>query len=339
MTVRSTWSAAIAVALVASLAGCAAETGADGPVASGADRPPREFLFVAPSSADPANSLPAFRGAEVALAVAVAAQGGLAAELRWTELPADLDGWLPPAAAGAIIAPGTPPETIARLVSLLGVPTVSLAGGPMEGAWRTLAVGDAAIAAAMLAAGGDAPCLVVGADGHAFAAEIRRAAAAGTSPTRLRARDVLRVPALVADCSAILWPGAGESGAALRRRVVGAGYGAAPFVASERLRDGEFESAVGGVGRGVLVVSGATDVATLLDLRSRRFVQDYQAQVGLPPGPYSVEGWDAAALLLEMLREGWPSAFAGVGGRYGLLGRSDPPVITYRLTRAGWRLG
>ena len=50
-------------------------------------------------------------------------------------------------------------------------------------------------------------------------------------------------------------------------------------------------------------------------------------------------GWDAAALLLEMLREGWPSAFAGVGGRYGLLGRSDPPVITYRLTRAGWRLG
>jgi hypothetical protein len=198
-------------------------------------------------------------------------------------------------------------------------------------------VDDTAIAAAMLSESGDAPCLVVGTDGDPFAEEFRTAADGATAPARLRAGAVLRTPDRVAGCSAILWPGGGESGAELRRGLVEAGYGALPFVASDRLRDGDFETASGDAGRGVVVVSGATDVATLLDLRSRRFVQDYQAQVGLPPGPFSAEGWDAATLLLEVLREGWPSVYAGVGGRYDLIGPGDPPVTAYRLTRAGWR--
>lgn len=134
----------------------------------------------------------------------------------------------------------------------------------------------------------------------------------------------------------MLWPGAGETGAALRVALRAAGSGDVAFIATDRLRDDGFGTATAAGSRGVLVASGAADVGTRVDLGSRRFVQDYQAQVGLPPGPFSAEGWDAARLLLLVLREGWPEAFAGVGGRYDL--RSDaPPVGVWRLTRAGWR--
>lgn len=330
------WGAMLAAVLAICLAACASPAGGMDPVPSDADRPHRGFLYLAPAPGDTPSFLPAFRGAEVALAVA--ALEGDTATVTWIEIPADLDGWRPPAADGAIVAPGTPPDVVLRLASLLDdVPTVSLAGGPTDAAWRSLAAGDTAIAEAMLAEGGDAPCLVVGADGRAFSATVRSAATGATAPARLRAGAVLRTPARIAGCSAILWPGAGESGAGIRQALVDAGFGEVPFIASDRIRDGDFEMAAGDAGRDVIVVSGAADVATLLDLRSRRFVQDYQSQVGLPPGPFSAEGWDAATLLLEVLREGWPAAYAGIGGRYDLVGPGDPPVIAYRLTRAGWR--
>ena len=325
------WGALIAAALVTSLVACAPTGGTVGPTTTG-EGGPRSLLFLAPGPEASPPYLPAFRGAEVALAVA--ALDGVAATITWVELPEDLDAWEAPVADGAIVAPWTPPSAVDRLASLLGVPTVSLAGG-VGRAWRSLASGEAEIAVAMLRVAGATPCLVVGADAHGFAARFH-AGVVRTAPARLRAGAVLRDPSLVAGCTAVLWPGSSSAGARLRMALVAAGRGAIPFVATDRVRDGAFAAAVGRAGLGVLVVSAAVDVATRLDLRSRRFVQDYQAQVGLAPAPFSVEGWDAASLLLAVLEGGWPSDYTGIGGRYELDGEA-PAVIAYRLGPGGWR--
>ncbi|HEX5951373.1 MAG TPA: hypothetical protein VFZ96_10240, partial [Actinomycetota bacterium] len=46
------------------------------------------------------------------------------------------------------------------------------------------------------------------------------------------------------------------------------------------------------------------DVSTSFDLAAQRFIQDYQSEFGLPPGPYAVEAWDAARILVGAFREG-----------------------------------
>jgi hypothetical protein len=46
------------------------------------------------------------------------------------------------------------------------------------------------------------------------------------------------------------------------------------------------------------------DVSTSTDLAAQRFIQDYQSEFGLPPGPYAVEGWDAARMLVAAFRAG-----------------------------------
>src|SRR3989304_2294690 len=51
------------------------------------------------------------------------------------------------------------------------------------------------------------------------------------------------------------------------------------------------------------------DVSTSTDPAVIRFIQDYQAEFGSPPGPYAAEAWDAARALLAAL-----TARAGRGG-------------------------
>lgn len=333
MPVSRRWRPAFAAA-VACLAACAPSGGSVGPVAtSSPGSGPVAIVYLAPSPENGPAYLPAFRGAEVALEVA--RLQGADATITWIEIPASLDGWEPPDADAALIAPGTPATLLEALGSLLRIPTVSLAEGSGTPGWRTLVAGDAAIATEMVRVGGRAPCDVIAPEAPPLARHVDDVARA---QARLRAGALLRDPASAAGCSAILWTGDGASGAALRSALVGAGLGTIPFVGTERIRDGAYEEATGADGRGTLVVSGAADVTTRVDLRSRRFVQDFQAQVGLPPGPFAAEGWDAAELLLSALREGWPGAFTGVVRRYDLEGGDDPPVTVYRLAGTGWRL-
>lgn len=141
------WSAVLAVVFACSLSACATRGGAGEPIASGSVHPARVLLYLAPAPEETPSFLPAFRGAEVALAVA--SLDGEPATITWIEIPTDADGWRPPPADGAIVAPGTSPDVVARIASLLAVPTVSLAGGPTDEAWRSFAADDVAIAAAM----------------------------------------------------------------------------------------------------------------------------------------------------------------------------------------------
>lgn len=324
---------ALAVAVLATLAGSCAP----GPEPGGGPTPvgdPIAIAYLAPAPAYDARYLAAFRGAEVALAVA--ALEGVDAAIAWVEVPEDLAGWTTPAADAAIVAPGTPAAVVEDLAARLTMPVASLAGGRAGPAWRALAAGDEAVASAMRDLGGEAPCLLAGTGGHGLATALR-ALGATTAPARLRAGAVVREPTSAVGCTAILWTGAGDPAVEVRAALARADLSDLPFVAAEGLRDGGFATSARVGGRGVLVVTGATDLAERVDLRSRRYVQDYQAQVGRPPAPFSAEGTDAADLLMAVLRAGWPSTFPGIARRYDLASTAEPPVIVVRLTRAGWR--
>lgn len=156
-----------------------------------------------------------------------------------------------------------------------------------------------------------------------------------------------------AGCGAVLWGGEGALGASLRRRLVEAGLARVPFVGTERIRDGGYLEAAGEAAEGTIAVCPCADVSTSMRLAHQRFIQDYQAEFGLPPGPYAVEGWDAARLLVSVLRTGTPrrgeirealrrtGAFEGLAAvyRFGPGGELLQPlrtVRTYRVEGGRW---
>lgn len=154
-------------------------------------------------------------------------------------------------------------------------------------------------------------------------------------------------------CGAVLWAGEGSVGASLRRRLVEVGLGRVPFVGTQRIRDAGFLEAAGRAAEGVLAVCPCVDVSTSMRLAHQRFIQDYQAEFGLAPGPYAVEGWDAARLLISAFRAdalerseiraalARTSVFEGLAAtyRFGPGGELAQPLLavrTYRVEGGRW---
>jgi branched-chain amino acid transport system substrate-binding protein len=154
-------------------------------------------------------------------------------------------------------------------------------------------------------------------------------------------------------CGVVLWAGEGALGALLRRRLVEAGLGRIPFVGTQRIRDAGYAEAAGEAAEGTLAVCPCADVSASMRLAHQRFIQDYQAEFGLPPGPYAVEGWDAARMLIAAFRTGARerpevrgflaglAAFEGLAGTYrfapgGELRHPLGAVRTYRQEGGRW---
>lgn len=290
---------------------------------------PRRILFLAPAQENDARFLAAFNGARVSLAVA--SLSGQALELTWVELPAGESSWVPPDAEGAIIAPGTAADALAALRPVLDVPVVSLAGGAAVD-WPVLVADASAIATTMLEVAGPRPCLVASSPGGDVSIHL-----GGPDVTRFRLDQVVEDAQVLARCTGILWPGGRDGASRLDAALAGSGVDEVQIIGTDAIRDGNQEVLLDG--SRILIASSAVDVSTRLDLQSRRFVQDYQSEVGLPPGPFSAEAWDAASLLAQVIDGGggWPETYSGVGGVYVLSDDGLRETYLYRLVRGEWR--
>jgi branched-chain amino acid transport system substrate-binding protein len=211
-----------------------------------------------------------------------------------------------PRYVAAFAAPGLGDQ--AEVVAVLGpagVPLLSLsARGTVEasqaGKWlRFVAPLDAqaralADAVSTLRASRRGVCLVSAPpDGTTYAREVRR-----LLPEEA---DVVDIDDLaVAACGVAVWTGGPEGGAELASTV-----GADPVVVGgPGLREPRFLDLAGSASDGTTSFCSCADVSTSLALEAQRFIQDYQSEFGSAPGPYAVEAWDAARLLIRVLAAG-----------------------------------
>ena len=251
----------------------------------------------------------------------------------------------------AVVAPWTPPPpgAIERLGSE-GIPVVSLSwawGPPSEGVWRSIAPGPAREAVILLsAAGAVAPagpvCLAADDEptSRALFATARDLGVGAADPPVAVAGIVRREGATAATvagrvdaagCPVVAWIGGAEAADALLAALAGD----PAFVGTSRLKtdDGLQLASSGG---DVHAACPCVDVSLSLDGRLQRFVHDFQADGGSPPGPYAVEAYDAGRLVIGIVLDtdgGRRAVAAALDGVRDFTGLTD----TYRFAPDGSR--
>lgn len=283
-----------------SLAACAT----DGPEEAGSVK----IAFIEDLSGPDAleHVLPARRSIELALQIAeITGAAGVTLELVPFDIVAGPDAVDEvvddPAFVAAIVAPGAPsgPTLASR-----GLPTISLSGlggGPSEdAAWlRSVGSFDAVADAIADSVPSSATC-VLSDDGSSGDLGDLVGERVGAPASTIEPPDARAVVGR-SGCTTVVWVGGPNAGAEALLMLEGAGV---TFMGGDGLLGPDFLDAAGPAADGVTSTCACSDVSTSLELDVQRFIQDYQAEFGAPPGAYAVEAWDAANLLLRAIREG-----------------------------------
>jgi branched-chain amino acid transport system substrate-binding protein len=142
-------------------------------------------------------------------------------------------------------------------------------------------------------------------------------------------------------CKVVVWagfaPGARELARAMR--AAGSARGRPVALAGDAVKTTIPPTSP--AGDGVVVGSVAcpcADVATALELASRRFVNAYQSEHGLTPGVYAAEAWDAGRLAADAIAGGAEDR-ASMRGAMSTLVELDGIARTYRFDPTGELLG
>jgi hypothetical protein len=255
-----------------------------------------------------------------------------------------------PGIVAAVIAPWTaPPNGAIDLLAAHGLPVVTLssAWGPPatgDGLWLSLVADPAREAVLLLSAADIAPegaplCLAADslATSLALHATVEELARAAGDPEVLTAD---------ARCPVLAWIG-GAPGA---EAVLHSRTGDLPpvVVGTSRIKTDE-GLALATTAVDVLTVCACADVTLSLDPVLQRFVHDVQAESGAPPGPFTVEAYDAGGLLATIvtdisrndLRAGVvaalrdTAALAGIAGSYAF--EPDGSMVPGTMAVGVWR--
>ncbi len=253
----------------------------------------------------------------------------------------------------AVISPWTaPPAGAIELLAGAGVPVITFSwawGPPEKGIWRSFVPERAREAVILLSeaaglASGDALCLA--GDDHvtsrallATAEELgeavgdpelvmtgiaaaERAATAAAVATRIRD----------AGCPALAWVGGATDAASVLSSIPDPPW----VVATSRMKTDEgLEVASSGIG--LRSICACVDVSLSTEPTSQRFVHDLQAESGAPPGPFSVEAYDAGRLLIGLL-QGGEGTRGALAEALGDLGRFRGLAGTYAFGPDGSRV-
>ena len=277
--------------------------------------------------------------------------GGTGGEEAVAEVAAD------PAVVAAVIAPFTRmSEGAMGSLAASGMPILSLSSGspspPVGSPWRE-AVPPESDEASVLArraekvAAGGTVCLA--GEATAWSEGLRELLGLELSGASVRA--VGGTPAAAgaaarADCSVAIWTGSAQAGAEFRTEL---GASTPLLLASSARTEGYLE-ATGPIEGIQLGACPCTDTTTSAAEGIQAFVHDYQAETGLEPGPFALEGYDLGRLLAGLVatsgdRAGLSvaiaglSSFAGIANTYRWDGEGDllaPGVRMYQATGMRW---
>jgi len=386
--VRPFRSVAVSAFLCAMLAAaCTGAASTSGLSATGA-RPPSQLkvAFLEDLSSDEAavRSAPAFQGAKLAFDTAALGHGlPVSVELIGVDTGGDAataaaaarEIVSDPAFVGAIAAPsltGREQSAAGNLLDRGGLPTLTLSPlGPNLSnrgwtAWRRTVADVTMEGRAIAAFVNSVPSPRRGAcvlgDGSSGSKSLLGAVAASpTSDVVLRwhtdatETGSLRVARAVSRirCGVVVWGGSSTAGALVRRALHEAGGRKIAFVGGDAMKDATFLTVSGRAGLGSVAACPCADLSTATDLASQRFIQDYQADFGVPPGAFAAEAWDAAGMFVGAFRTGTSSRsevlaslwgtdrFRGLANTYvfeptGELAPGAARVHLYRNTARRW---
>jgi ABC-type branched-subunit amino acid transport system substrate-binding protein len=113
-----------------------------------------------------------------------------------------------------------------------------------------------------------------------------------------------------ARCGTVVWGGSSTVGGLVRRALHEAGARRISFVGGDAMKDPVYLAVAGRAGLRTVAACPCADLSTATDLASQRFIQDYQADFGVPPGAFAAEAWDAAGMFVRAFRAGATSAQA-----------------------------
>lgn len=227
-----------------------------------------------------------------------------------------------PTYVAALIAPYLSDQAgLAEALDEAGVPSLSLsAGQPALGtagltAWRRIVANRAEETAALAAyvttlpAAGGGPCIARGPDPQdaRFAHLLARVlgGASGPSVTVADPGSASTAATAIADrgCGVVVWAGSVTIAEALRTALTQRATDVV-LVGGDDLKDDAYPDVVGPAGDGTVSFCPCADLSSSTSLSAQRFIQDFQAEHGLPPGPYAAEAWDAAKMLVRALGSG-----------------------------------
>jgi ABC-type branched-subunit amino acid transport system substrate-binding protein len=300
-----------------------------------------KIAFLEDLSSDEAavRSAPAFQGAKLAFDTAALGDGlPVSVELISVDTGGDatkaaaaaLEIVSDPAFVGAIGAPSLTEREQSAAGDVLdrgGLPTLTLSPlGPNLSsrgwtAWRRT-VADVTMEGRAIAAFVDSVpspgrgACVLG-DGSSGSRSLLGAVAASTTSdvvlrwhTDATETGSLRVAQAVsrARCGTVVWGGSSTVGGLVRRALHEAGGRRISFVGGDAMKDPLYMAVAERAGLGTVVACPCADLSTATDLASQRFIQDYQADFGVPPGAFAAEAWDAAGMFVRAFRAGGASA-------------------------------
>jgi branched-chain amino acid transport system substrate-binding protein len=276
-----------------------------------------------------------------------------------------------PTYVAALIAPYLSDQAgLAEALDEAGVPSLSLsAGQPALGtagltAWRRIVANRAEETAALAAyvtalpAAGAGTCIARGPDpqdarlAHLVARALGGASALSVTVADPEAASSAATEIVATGCGVVVWAGSVTIAEALRTALTQRAASAV-LVGGDDLKDDAYPDAVGPAGDGTVAFCPCVDLSSSTDLSGQRFIQDFQAEHGLPPGPYAAEAWDAAKMLVRALGSGATSRgevlaflgasgpFQGLANRYefapgGELDPSSAIVHGYRVRGGRW---
>jgi branched-chain amino acid transport system substrate-binding protein len=276
-----------------------------------------------------------------------------------------------PTYVAAFVAPYLGDQAgVAEALDEAGVPMLSLSTGqPALGtagltAWRRIVANRAeetvALAAYVTAlpAAGAGTCIARGPDSqdarlaHLVARALRGASAPSVTVVDAEAASSAATAIADSGCGVVVWAGSVTIAEALRTALTHRAASVA-LVGGDDLKDDAYPAVVGPAGDGTVAFCPCADLSSSTDLSAQRFIQDFQAEHGLPPGPYAAEAWDAAKMLVRALGSGATSRgevlaflgasgpFQGLANRYEFApgGELDPTsaiVHSYRVRGGRW---
>jgi branched-chain amino acid transport system substrate-binding protein len=227
-----------------------------------------------------------------------------------------------PSFVGAIVGPYL--EDQAAVVAPLdraGIATLSLSSRGTHVAemglerWRRLVAPRALEAAALastvdrMAAAGNGLCLLDALASPGWPKLIRtelRSPVILQMPSPESTADIARAVERVAEanCAVVIWDGSAEVAGVFRKAMVERGLRNVTFAGPDTLKQDVYLATAGPAARRTVVTCPCVDLSAATGLKAQRFIQDYQAQEGVPPGPYAAEAWDAARMFVQAVRAG-----------------------------------